>query len=135
MSTANIAAFQDKVSASAELQSRLAEIQRQAALSTAEAIAALATETGTPFTADELLANPGPSSNELQDSELESVAGGFTDTIVSKEPAPDSFGNLWGLLGPNYRYTTEKKGVIVSYHTHTVGNAEHFGIVSTSKKS
>ena len=128
MSTANITAFQDKVAASPDLQSRLAEIQRQAAVNTAEAIASLATETGTPFTADELLANPGPSSNELQDSELESVAGGViqTHTITGKEVGENNMHNLWGLRGTQYRYTTDRNLSFSSLTNYDIGDQKEF---------
>lgn len=118
MSTANIAAFQDKVATSADLQARLAEIQSQAARSTAEAIACLATEIGTPFTAEDLLAT-APTTAEIPDQDLADVAGGAI--IVKKERAADNFGNLWGLAGKNYNYTTDDGEVHPSGFEYKVG--------------
>lgn len=108
MSTANIPAFHDKVAQSPELQTRLAEIQQQAARTTAEAIARLATEVGTPFTAEDLLTTQHED-QELSEAELADVAGGkpAPSPIVKKEALADGLSNLWGLWGKDYGYTTE----------------------------
>jgi predicted ribosomally synthesized peptide with nif11-like leader len=115
MSTANIPAFHDKVSQSPELQTRLAEIQRQAAEFTAQAIARIAVEVGTPLTAADLLAN-----SELSDADLAGVAGGAV--ITSKKEVENDLSNLWGLLGTNYRYTTDDKGSFYSRKDYKIGD-------------
>jgi predicted ribosomally synthesized peptide with nif11-like leader len=121
MSTQNIHTFEDKVTQSPELQARLAEIQQQAARTTAEAIARLAQEIGTPFTAEELLSHSGPSHDELADHELAGVAGG--GTITAKEVTSGDIGSLWGLLGTNYRYTMDGKSTFTSTSDYEVGQS------------
>jgi len=71
MSAENLTAFQDRVAADADLQQRLVAIHQDAARELAQKIAALSVEVGTPFTAEEFLAPPA-----LTDDELDGVAGG-----------------------------------------------------------
>jgi predicted ribosomally synthesized peptide with nif11-like leader len=117
MSNANITAFQEKVRQSPELQARLAKIQQQIARNTAEEIARIAQEIGTPFAAEDLLTDA-----ELSDQELSGVAGGsHMTTITSREPAGNNLGNFWGLLGPNYRYTTADNNSFTSTNVYEIG--------------
>lgn len=73
MSRENIPAFFDAVKNSPELQQRVGEIQAEAARLSANRMAELSTEAGTPFTAEEFLAR---GEGELSEMEMDAVAGG-----------------------------------------------------------
>ena len=86
MSIENLQAFAEAVSKSEELQKRLASIQAEAAKSTAEKLAKLSEDTGTPFTAEEYLNSVAESAEEMSAEQLHTVAGGVweptADNIV-----------------------------------------------------
>lgn len=91
MSNEKLEAFAEAVSRSEELQKRLAEIQVETARLTAEKIAKLSESAGTPFTAEEYLKSVAESSEEMSAEQLQSVAGGasespFKQTIYTGEP-------------------------------------------------
>lgn len=77
MSTENISKFAAATAASPELQAKVQVIQVDAAQATAEKIAALSVEAGTPFTAEEFLASATSQTHEISDEQLENVAGGI----------------------------------------------------------
>lgn len=76
MSTENITKFSEAVASDATLGAKIQAIQATAARDTAEKIAALSVEAGTPFTADKFLVNAASVSAELSDEDLEAVSGG-----------------------------------------------------------
>jgi predicted ribosomally synthesized peptide with nif11-like leader len=76
MNNEAITKFTETVAADPELQKEVQSIQQAAARQTAEKLAALSVEAGTPFTAEEFLASVTPASAELSEEQLESVAGG-----------------------------------------------------------
>lgn len=76
MSTENITKFSEAVAANPELQEKVQSLQAAAARETAEKIAALSVEAGTPFSADEFLASAQSVQGELSEEQLEAVAGG-----------------------------------------------------------
>ncbi len=76
MSTENLNKFQALVANDPGLQSRVVSAHQAAARESAEKIAALAAETGAPFTPDEFLAQANSRLQELSDEQLDAVAGG-----------------------------------------------------------
>jgi predicted ribosomally synthesized peptide with nif11-like leader len=79
MSANPIQAFFEKAKSSPELQQKITEIHHTAAQSTAEALAALSEESGSPFTAEEFLAETRlAASEELSEEELGNTAGGIS---------------------------------------------------------
>lgn len=108
MSTENLTAFQTRVATDVDLQQKLLIIQQDSALALAEKIAALSREVGTPFTAEEFLAPP-----ELSDDQLDGVVGGFFG-MRELSPAEKSVhaaalaqlraSNLWGANPPKEAY-------------------------------
>lgn len=84
MSTDNIRTFLDKAATDAALQEKVSAAYRAAQEATARALSALASEHGLDFSADELLA---VQSQELSESDLEGVAGGFS--IMPKQQPPE----------------------------------------------
>lgn len=76
MSKEKLLAFAEAVSKSSELQKRLAVIQAQAARSTAESLAKLSENAGTPFTVQEYLQAVAQTSDEMSETQLRGVAGG-----------------------------------------------------------
>lgn len=73
MSTDNISAFLAKSETDTALAAQIRAIHEQAAATLAADLARLSQEAGTPFTAEEFLANQ---SQALSDAELEAVSGG-----------------------------------------------------------
>jgi predicted ribosomally synthesized peptide with nif11-like leader len=78
MSQEKLQAFAEAVNKSEELQKRVALIQMETLRSTAEKVAKLSENAGTPFTAEEYLNSVAESSEQLSTEQLRSVAGGGT---------------------------------------------------------
>lgn len=93
MSTDNIRTFLDKATTDPALQARVAEAYRSAQLATAEALASLSAEAGTPFTVEEFLT----AQTELSEKDLEGVAGGVGAGLIQK-----------GARHPAYRQSSEE---------------------------
>lgn len=72
----NITAFFEKVQTSPELQQKLEAIEEKLLPQKAELIASLSAEVGTPFSAADFLSAVSAMSKELDDDELNAVAGG-----------------------------------------------------------
>ncbi len=77
MSTENITKFNEVLASDPDLQAKLRDIQQDVARDTAEKIAALSAEAGTPFSADEFLRGAVQGTGELSEEQLESVSGGW----------------------------------------------------------
>ena len=80
MSKEKLQAFAEAVSRSEELQKRLALTQLEISRSTAEKMAKLSESAGTPFTAEEYLKSVAESSEEMSSEQLQSVAGGASES-------------------------------------------------------
>lgn len=76
MSTENITKFSEALAADPALASKVQAIHVAAARRIRENLAALSVEAGTPFTAEEVLADATARTSELSDEQLETVAGG-----------------------------------------------------------
>jgi hypothetical protein len=86
MSKEKLQAFAEAVSRSEELQKRLLKSRWKTARLTAEKIAKLSENAGTPFTAEEYLKSVAESSEEMSAEQLQSVAGGASPDTVDKTP-------------------------------------------------
>lgn len=76
MSKENIIAFLETAKNTPTLQEQIGAIYREAKKSTAEGLAKLSADSGTPFTAEEFLAASRGAQGELSEAQLEGVAGG-----------------------------------------------------------
>ena len=76
MSNENIQKFATAAASNPELANRVRAIQAEAARETAKKIAALSSEVGTPFSAEDFLTSAASSVGEVSEEQLESVAGG-----------------------------------------------------------
>ncbi len=74
MSTENIAKFAEAVAADPALSAKVQALYAEASRASAEQLANLSITVGTPFTAEEYLAN---ASGELSESDLSDVSGGI----------------------------------------------------------
>ena len=84
MNKEKLQAFAEAVSRSEELQRQLASLQAEISRSTAEQMAKLSESAGTPFTAEEYLQSVAESAEEMSAVELQSVAGGASDSPVKQ---------------------------------------------------
>lgn len=76
MSKENIITFLEAAKNNPELQKQIGAIYAEAKKSTAEELAKLAADAGTPFTAEEFVAASRSAQGELSEAQLEGVAGG-----------------------------------------------------------
>jgi predicted ribosomally synthesized peptide with nif11-like leader len=96
MSKENLEAFAEAVSKSEELQKRLASLQLEISRSAAEKMAKLSESAGTPFTAEEYLKAVAESSEEMSAEQLQSVAGGASESPVKQTVCTSLFySNSW----------------------------------------
>jgi len=88
MSTENIAKLAESAASNPTLSAKIKTLRADAP-DFAERLAALSTETGTPFTAEEYRAAYPGSDTELSAEQLDSVAGGIRVARNPKSPFED----------------------------------------------
>jgi predicted ribosomally synthesized peptide with nif11-like leader len=76
MSTENLTRFNNAVAADPALQAKVQSLNSEASRELAQRLAALSTEAGAPFTAEEFLDQATSQVSALTDEQLDAVAGG-----------------------------------------------------------